>query len=57
MLRRLKMGPRTTSIHLAGFPKDLPPDLRQATAVHIARSYDSDIQIPATGQKTQEEKQ
>lgn len=45
------------SIHLAGFPKNLPPDLRQATAVHIARSYDSDIQIPATGQNIQEEKQ
>ena len=45
------------SIHLAGFPKNLPPDLRKATAIHIARSYDSDIQIPATGQEKQEEKQ
>jgi hypothetical protein len=29
-------------MHMASFPKDLPPDIRQAAVAHIARIFSAD---------------
>jgi hypothetical protein len=34
-------------IHLASFPKNLPPDVRQAAAQHIARAFSAGDEVPA----------
>jgi hypothetical protein len=42
MLENRETEEELNSIHLAGFPKDLAPDIRQAAVSHIARVFTGD---------------
>ena len=40
-------------VHLASFPKNLPPDIRKATVAHIARTFSYEPQSTTTGVVTE----